>query len=475
MTNKVLMGSFEEYADKLIHDYQIPGVSIGLNQDGKPAYYKGFGYRNVEENLPVTEDTVFGIASITKSFTGVAIMKLQEAGKLSVHDKVVDHLPEFKTPDPEKTAQMTIHHFLTNSSGLPPLPSLVYANKRSMDKDPSRDDYPGLNITGNSSQGPIDTYEDLMQFIGELDFELLGSPGLHFSYSNDAFALLGAIIERASGQSYESFVKENILEPVGMANSSFNLDDLSDHDDITMLYATKEDDGQTSVYPAPVWWDSPAMRPAGYLKSTVNDMLKYTEIYRNKGVVNGVRILSEESVKQMTYPYIEAEPGKYYGYGLMITPDYYGNTLVEHGGNLKAIASFMTIVPEKGITGVILTNLAGVPASSLLMGALNDFQDKEVTASHKKREDFDMPTAQLQKYVGTYTSNEGMQLTIGVEDDKLTFFTQGSYHPIRCVGEDIFVVQIKDQEETIRFITDHNGEVDRIAYHYRQFPKEQDK
>ncbi|MUK87667.1 serine hydrolase [Ornithinibacillus sp. L9] len=474
MTNKVFMGSFEEYARKLIRDYQIPGVSIGLNQGGKSVYYQGLGYRDIDNSLPVTGDTVFGIASITKSFTGVAIMKLQEAGKLSVHDEVVDHLPEFKTTDPERTAQMTIHHFLTNSSGLPPLPSLIYANKRSMDKDPSKDDYPGLTISENVSQGPIDTYEELMNFIGKLDFELLGSPGQHFSYSNDAFALLGAIIERASGQSYESFVKDNILVPAGMRNTTFDLNDLNEHDDITMLYASKEMDGKTNVYSAPVWWDAPAMRPAGYLKSTVHDMLKYTEIYRNKGVVNGVRIISEKSVKQMIYPYIEAEPGKYYGYGLMITPDYYGNTLIEHGGNLKAIASFMCIIPEKGVTGVVLTNLAGVPATSLLMGALNDFQSREVTASHKNLEEVDISLEQLQKYVGTYTSNEGMQVTIGVKDGKLTCFTQGSYHSIRCVGEDIFVVQLKDQEETIRFITDHNGKVDRIGYHFRQFPKSQE-
>src|SRR5699024_11875899 len=97
------------------------------------------------------------------------------------------YLPEFKTSDSEKTEQMTIHHFMTNTSGLPPLPSLVYANKRSMDKDPAAKDYPGLDIEPDDDQGPIDTYEDLMKIIGELDFDLLGPPGIHFSYSNDAF------------------------------------------------------------------------------------------------------------------------------------------------------------------------------------------------------------------------------------------------------------------------------------------------
>lgn len=360
---------------------------------------------------------------------------------------------------------------MTNSSGLPPLPSLIYANKRSMDMDPSRKDYPSLRAD-DPAQGPIDTYEELMVFIAGLDFELLGPPGIHFSYSNDAFALLGAIIERVSGQSYEEYVKEHILQPIGMVNSTFDLSELEGNGDITMLYA-KELEGEQKVYPAPVWWDAPSMRAAGYLKSSVHDMLLYAD--RNKGVVGDVRILSEDSIRQMTYPYIQIEPGKYYGYGLTITPDYYGNTLVEHGGNLKAIASLMSIIPEKGITGVILTNLAGVPAGPLLRAALNDVQEKDVHASHQTFEDVELSDTELQKYVGTYVSNEGAKLTTAVEDGEITFFSQDAYHPIRCIGEHLFLVNVNDQQEIVRFIENHDGEIDRIAYHYRQFPKVKDE
>lgn len=474
MIKEGLLEGFGTYANDIIEQYQIPGVSIGINQNGEHLYYNGFGFRDKEKGLPVTPDTVFGIASITKSFTCVAIMQLQEAGKLSVHDKVIKHLPEFRTPDREKTEQITIHHFMTNSSGLPPLPSLLYANKRSMDQDPSRKDYPGLDID-DSSQGPIDTYEELMEFIGGLDFTLLGPPGMHFSYSNDAFALLGAIIQRVSGKSYENYVKENILQPAGMVNSTFDLSELENHEDITMSYAAKEVDGKKEVYPAPVWWDAPSMRAAGYLKSTINDMLLYTEIYRNKGVVGDTRILSEESVKQMTYPYIEIEPGKYYGYGLTITPDYYGHKLVEHGGNLKAIASLMSIVPEIGITGVILTNLAAVPAGPMLRAALNDVQGKDVHASHQAFVDYELSEDELQKYVGTYMSNEGAKLKIAIDEGRITFFSQDAYHPIRCIGKNLFHVTVKDQQEIVRFIEDHDGKIDRISYHFRQFPKTNDE
>jgi len=471
MSRQGNMNEFEPYANQIIDKYSIPGTSIGISKNGQIDYYKGFGHRNIEKNLHVNEDTVFGIASVTKSFTCVAIMQLQEIGKLSVHDKIRTYLPEFQTPDQEKTEQMTIHHFMTNTSGLPPLSSFVYANKRSTDKDPSTKDHPGLKIQLDDNQGPIDTYEELMEFIRHLEIELLGPPGIHFSYSNDALALLGAIIARVSGKSYEDYVKENIIQPIEMINSYFDLNDIDNKENITMLYAAKETDEGKNVYPAPGWWDAPAMRAAGQLKSTVNDMLRYAEIFRNKGFVENTQILSEESVKQMTYPYIEMQPGKFYGYGLMITPDYYGHTLIEHSGNLKAIASLMTVVPELGISGMVLTNLAGVPAPTLLMAALNVYQEKDVEASHVYYEDYDMPLNDLKKYVGTYTSNEGTTITIGLADGKLTFYTQDSYYPIRSIEKDTFVVNIKDQEEVLSFFTDHLGNVDRIAYHLRQFPK----
>ena len=107
---------------------QIPGVAIGLAKDGELFYGKGFGYRDVEKQLEVTIDTVFATGSITKSFTCVAIMQLQEAGKISVHDPVKKYLPNFRLKH-GSTEQITIHHFMTHTSGIPALlPLLPYCS-----------------------------------------------------------------------------------------------------------------------------------------------------------------------------------------------------------------------------------------------------------------------------------------------------------------------------------------------------------
>ena len=213
------------------------------------------------------------------------------------------------------------------------------------------------------------------------------------------------------------------------------------------------------------------MLAAGYLKSTVNDMLNYAEIFRNAGKVGDKQILSPESVKAMITPYIECAPGLFYGYGLMLTPDYYGGTLVEHGGNLKAISSLMVVVPERGISGMVLTNLAGVPATTILKGALNAFEGREFDAVTTKKEDYTYTDEQLKEFEGKYVSNEGMSLEVKVKDSKLEFSVPGLNFQVNSVGADLFSANIKDQNEIIRFVRNDVGKIYRVAYHFRQFPK----
>ncbi|WP_172370818.1 serine hydrolase domain-containing protein [Sporosarcina jiandibaonis] len=304
------MSEFEVYAKKLVEENHIPGVGVGINENGERLYEKGFGYRDVENGLEVTPETIFGIASMTKSFTCVAIMQLQEAGELSVHDKILEHLPEFRSADMEQTKKITIHHLMTHTAGIPPISTHVYARKRSIDQDPSAKDYLDLDLVNNTGSA-IDTYEDMFDFIAELNFQPLGSPGTSFSYSNDSYGLLGVIISQVSGQAYEDYVTEHILKPAKLDRTFFDLDKLDSFEN-TKLYASKTTEEGITVYPTEIWWDAPAMRAAGYLKSTINDILRYLEIFRNEGLVDGVRILSGESVAQMLYPHFEYNNGIYY-------------------------------------------------------------------------------------------------------------------------------------------------------------------
>lgn len=481
MTQKTVTREFEQYCQEMVEKFEIPGFSIGLAKDGQLFYEKGFGYRNVENKLPLSPDTVFGIGSVTKAFTCVAIMQLQEAGKLNVNDPVVKYLPEFKTPNEEYTKQMTIHHFMTHSAGLPPLPTLFKSLSKSIANDPKFEDEGQTEgdigtVEKAASEEPnasVDTFEELMEDIANQEFTLLGAPGTEFSYSNDSYSLLGAIIARVSGMTYEQYTKEYILDPAGMNNSVFHLEELVDHEDVSSLYNSRKKDGETIIFESNNPWDAPSMRAAGFLKSTVNDMLKYAEIYRNNGKVGDAQILTPESVEAITTPYIECDKGRYYGYGVMVTPDYFGYKLVEHGGSVKGVAAQLNVLPELGLSGVSFANLAGVPSTKLLYSAFADHLGKSVTSSYLSYEVVDVPETELKEYEGDYASGEGSKYKVVVEDGKLQLQAEGidTIKDIKPIGNDTFMVPFRESELSLRFVRDENNQVIRAAFGFRQIPK----
>lgn len=479
MTQQKTLTEFEAYSEWIMEKYNIPGFSLGLAKNGEVFYEKGFGYRDVDCKSALSSDTVFGIGSVTKSFTCVAIMQLQEAGKLNVHDPVNKYLPEYRTSNEEYANRTTIHHFMTHTAGLPPLPSLLKALSKSIQNDPKFEDGSNEGEIGKvaaeaskSDTTSLDTYEELVTYIGSLNCDLLGEPGTEFSYSNDSYALLGEIIERVSGISYEDYIKENILVPTGMKHTVFHLEELVDHQDISSLYNSRKRGEEKIIFESNNPWDAPSMRAAGFLKSTVNDMLKYAEIYRNKGKVGANQLLTPESVEEMTKPHFEWEKGKYYGYGLMIIPDYFGYKLVEHGGSIKGVAAQLNILTELGLTGAAFANLAGVPSSKLLYSAFAEQIGKSIHDKYIELEEVEVLAEDLQQYVGEYASGEGAKFTISVVDGKLDVASEEiEIQGVKSIGEDAFVIASRETEFILRFIKNNQNRVIRAAFGLRQIPK----
>lgn len=461
----------EAYAQKLIDEFQVPGAMVAVAKNGELFYEKAFGYRDREEQWPVNLDTVFGIGSITKSFSCVAIMQLQEQGKLSVHDPVVTYLPEFRTPDEEQTKAITIHHFMTHTLGFPPLPSLIPAMQRSLEADPTAADL--LKAFEAQCQKPIDTFEELMAYIGDLSFELIGKPGEQFSYSNDAFGLLGAIVERVTGKSYEAYVKDHILQPLGMDRSVFHVEELGADDNCAMLYTPQVQEGVREVLRAPLWWDSPSMRAAGFLKASARDMLQYAELFRTGGLGKGTRIISEESTAQMVTPHAKIDPLRSYGYGLGILPFSEGRTLVQHTGGLKGITAQMFIIPEEGITGILLTNMDDAPITDLTLGLLNSVFERPIDTQYATFANYEASLAELQTCTGTFKSGEGDEVKVRFDENegKLVLILDKTELPLRPIEKDAFVFTRRGIDTVVHFVRNTAGEVKRFALFSRQLPK----
>ena len=459
---------FETYANTWLTEANVPGAAIAVAQDGKLVYSGTFGFRDREQQLPVTLDTVFGIASVTKSFTCAAIMKLQETGKLSVHDPVSRHLPEFRYFQEEWSNGITLHHLMTNTSGMPPLPFLSGAMKRSMEQDPI--------VAGSEEEEELrnvpylDTYEELLEAIAAYEGPPLASPGGAFSYCNDGFGLLGAIIERVSGQPYEQYLTDHILKPLGMTRTVFHVEQLEDRGNTTTLYKRMKGNGGEQVIAAPFWRDAPAMRACGFLKSTARDLLAYLELYRtqDEGKEN---VLSANSIRQMTRPHVRVDGYRSYGYGLMVSPAFPDGVLIEHSGSLKGVSSHVFALPEKGLTGVVLTNVDGVTSRELVAGILNIIAGREPDALFYPIVPIELTPGQQREYVGIYDSDEWIRLEIESRDGGLFVTADGNTFPLIPVEKDSFVFRRGKSVVWIDFFRSPEGRVERVSYALRQLRK----
>ncbi len=285
----------DPHVENLTARHQIPGIALAVSRDGSQVLARGWGWRDVGSRLPVNPNTVFPVASVTKSFTALAIMQLQDAGRLSVTDPVIVYLPEFRTPDAAATSRLTIHHLLTHTSGLPLLPSRWFAFAR----DAARDFDPGEVPVRLDSRPPIDTVEQFMEFLTETAWSQLAPPGKVFSYSNEGYVVLGAVVERAAGLSYDRYVRRHILEPLDLHQTAFDIEIADARLETAVSYVTKWEHGAETVVPLPRWWASKVWLPSGGICSCVVALVRYLNVFRAGVYERGGRLISPAAVKEM--------------------------------------------------------------------------------------------------------------------------------------------------------------------------------
>ena len=451
---------------------KTPGLSLGLLRPGHPPFAKGYGFRNREAKLPATPRTVYGIASVTKSFTALAILRLAEHGLLRVSDPVVRHLPELRIPGASSRRPIRIRHFLTHSSGLPPLPSIYYVSMRSVRRDPPYDPRVARRVGVDPDHAPIDTYEQLMRYLSEEKYTLLGPPGARFSYSNEGFGLLGAIVERASGRTYESFLEEELLRPAGMTSTTFDTGVLFRQPEVTTLYSPRWTGQRHSLVPSEEWWEDTCMRGAGALRTNVADLLQYLQIFLTGGRVGRERIVSASSVAEMTRPHVPIRHGVHYGYGLAVRPDYHGTLLVHHSGGLKGVSSFIAAVPRKDIAGAALSNADTSPMEPVLTAAVNLALGLPPKTPFEETPRPLRTPGPTRPYAGWYCSGEGIWAEVRARKDHLRLDFRGieaiqKNLRFRAAGNDEFVARVRGQPASVRFLRDASGRVEAMFEGWR--------
>ncbi|WP_282942685.1 serine hydrolase domain-containing protein [Paenibacillus sp. RC67] len=426
----------EAYVEHIMEQEFIAGAAVAVSKHGKIIYKNGFGVRDIHTKEPVTPDTVFGTASITKSFTALAIMQLADEGMISLNDPVIRHLPGFKLNRRESSESITIHHLLSHTTGMPPL-------RR-------REDF--------------NRFSEHLAYLANETYDLLGTPGQYFSYCNDTFLLLGAIIERISGRPYWKHMTERILEPLHMSRTTFSLGELESWGNVSVPYVKNNKSGSLDAVP---WPKLGNYAVGGGIRSNVLDLLKYGQCFVQSGSDDA--IVNQDSVRNMWNPAHRIGRITHYGYALRMTPDYSGVTLVEHGGGQPGVSSHFGFVPEEGLVAAVLTNVANVPASDLWLSAINTALGLPLEQKSSIEPYYEASLEQLEKLVGTYRSAEGGNLTIVLDEGKPKAEVDGNTFMLRVSSDHTLVIENK--EYPIRFFFKDGPEAWAALYSSRMLTR----
>jgi CubicO group peptidase (beta-lactamase class C family) len=403
----------EHYITQKMKKEHIAGVSLGISEKGETIFQKGFGFRDKDVQLPVTPETIFGVASVTKSFTALAIMELEKKGLLSVNDPVTNYLSDLKINSIGDMETIKIHHLLSHSTGVPPMERKEHFNK----------------------------FHEHFTYFKEAEIKLLGAPGDYYSYCNDTFLLLGAIVEEISGQRFRQYLTEQFLQPLGMNRSTFSLDELKTLDNVSVPYNY---DRNLNKLVEVDWPTLGNYEVGGGIRSNVVDLLKYGQLY-----VNGENLYSQK----MWEPVIKVGRDTYYGYALNVTPNYAGEyTVVQHGGGQPGVSSNFGFIPERKLVVTVLTNVGGVGVGDIWLAAVNTALGLPIGHKHTVEPFFEMSLDNLKKFEGLYSSQEGGDVSVYLENEKLFANIEGQILELRASGPETLV--ITQSEKALRFYFD---------------------
>ena len=343
--------SIDSLVTATMKTFEVPGIAVAIVKDGKVVHSKGYGVRSLANNLPVDENTLFGIASNSKAFTTAALGMLVDAGNIKWDDKVTDYIPEFKMYDPYVTDAFTIRDLLTHRSGL------------------------GLG-SGDLMffpDGNTFTKEEMIRNIRFL--KPVSAFRTKYDYDNNLYMVAGEVIARVSGMSWEDFIEQKIMAPIGFTTSKASYNRVVNNPDIIDAHAPA--DGKLIVIPHD--WN-PNVDAAGGIVSNLTDLEKWVILQMNDGKYgDGKQLFSKAVHDEMWSPQtiIQQQGGPYnthfsaYGLGWFLA-DVKGYKQVSHTGGLAGTVTQVTLIPELKLGIIVLTNQQQGVAFSTITNTIKD-------------------------------------------------------------------------------------------------------
>ncbi len=457
---------FEELVKQIRQRSGAAGIAVAIvDEDGRTAYENYFGYRDVEQKLPVDADTIFGMASVTKSFVALSVMQLCEKRLLDLDDPVSRYIPEFTNRN-QKTVRL--RHLLNHSAGFYPT-ARVQIKDVAAKYGYTEEEYGDLAfVTELADIGVKLVAEQLDAQTAEKG--LIGDPGQYLSYCNDGFGLLSEIVRRVSGEaSFSAYVKKHVLEPLGMERSGCEYMRPRLEENSSILY---QNIGGELVGTRDHYNTGFVLSGAGAMRSTLADMKRVAVMYLNGGKTpDGGRILGYESVRTMCRPTIEYRPESWYSMGLSVKK-LDDLTVIEHGGSQIGVSSNLSWSYDAGAGVVVLCNTSDVPVGVIADAAMRMFHgrnpiDNRTYTEHRWSE------KTIRAAVGRYYFGEDENIFVDIfeEDGKVCLRADGEVQNFVMVQENVGVIRGYAKDAYVKLCKNGEGEVFAIGYGGRMLPK----
>lgn len=416
------LNGFDEYVNKAIRDWEVPGIAIAIVKDDKIVLAKGYGVKKLSDPAPVDERTLFAIGSSSKAFTAASIAMLVDEGKLKWDEPARKYLPGFETYDPYVTRELSVRDLLTHRSGIERGDFLWYGTENDRDEILRRTRYikPSWSLRS------------------------------HFGYQNLMYLAAGQIVGKTNGKTWDEFIEQRIFAPLGMTSSNTSIRGFTNGGNVASPHATFGD----KIEPI-AWRNIDNIAPAGSINSNAVDMAQWIRLQLGQGVYQNKRLFSSGAAKEMHSPqtiiplegsmqllYPEAH-FLTYGLGWFLS-DYRGRKVVEHGGAIDGMRAQVAMLPEEKLGVVILTNMNGTVLPHVLMykvfdaylggpnqkdwsgeilKTLKTLQEQGKAAAKKQEEARVLntrPSLALEKYAGTYKNDLYGEVKVTYENGKLS-------------------------------------------------------
>ncbi len=458
---KNALAEFDRVIERGLKELNAPGAAMAVVKDDEVIFARGLGYRDVDQQIPMTPDTLLAIGSASKAFTTFAMGVLVDEGKLEWDEPVRDYIPWFRLYDSFASERLTPRDLVTHRSGLPRHDLSWYNNFEA-----SREEF----VRRLAHLKPT---ADLRQ---------------KFQYNNLMFLTAGYLVEVLTDKKWEDAIRSHVFEPLKMERTNFSVEDSQNDENFALPYRERE--GKIEQIP---FRNITNIGPAGSINSSVNEMSHWLLVHLNNGKFEGQQIIGAQTLGDMHLAHMptgatpaipEVTPADY-GLGWFVDT-YRGHRRVHHGGNIDGFSALVSMLPEEGVGFVALVNKNGTPLPELLVRQATDLildlepkdwiaeaaerktkgeeaQEEAKQKKHTRRKSGTKPAHKLEEYTGEYHHPGYGDLEVVLQKRQLHFTYNGITTPLEHWHYETFYGKRADdpvfEDMKLTFRTDVKGNV----------------